>query len=287
MGTWLVRHLRECGDEVVAVDREVEITDDAAVRGAIVAAAPDAVYHLAALSHVGQSWEDPSSVLRINTLGTAAVLDACSRCPTPPTVLFVSSAEVYGQVPADRQPIDEEASLAPVTPYAASKAAAEMLAVQAHLGGGLPVIRVRPFNHVGPGQSTAFVVAALAARIVAAQRSGARSLTVGNLAARRDLTDVRDVVRAYRLAIERGKPGEVYNVCSGSAVSIDEVARRLLAVAGADLRLDVDAALVRPVDVPLVVGDAGRLRQATGWFPTIDLDDTLEAVLQDLRAQVG
>lgn len=283
VGTWLVAHLRSCGDEVVAVDRDVDVTDAAAVRRAVADARPDAVYHLAALSHVGQSWDDPAAVLRVNTLGTAAVLDACCRLPASPAILVVSSAEVYGQVAVDRQPIDEDTPLAPVTPYAASKAAAEMLAIQAHLGNGLRVVRVRPFNHVGPGQSDAFVVAALASRIIAAQTSGADCLTVGNLGARRDLTDVRDVVRAYRLAVEHGEPGAVYNVCSERAVSIDEVAQRLLVAAGADLRLDVDPALFRPIDVPVVVGDHTRLRAATGWSPVIDLDATLAAVLDEQR----
>lgn len=287
VGTWLVDHLRRCGDEVVAVDREVDVTDPEAIGPVLADARPDAVYHLAAFAHVGRSWDDRAEVARVNVVGTAAVLDACRHCASPPRVLLVSSAEVYGVVPAERQPIGEGEPLAPVTPYAASKAAAEQLAVQAHLGDGLPVVRVRPFNHIGPGQSPSFVVPALAARIVAAERSGTTAITVGNLAPRRDMTDVRDVVRAYRLLVTDGRPGEVYNVCSGRAVAIQEVADRLLALAGTDLQLQVDPALVRPTDVPEVRGDRRRITQVTGWVPELALDDTLRAVLDDARERAA
>lgn len=283
VGSWLVDHLRRSGDHVVAVDREVDVTDAVAIADAVASARPDAVYHLAAFAHVGRSWDERSEVTRVNVVGTAAVLDACRRCPTPPRVLLVSSAEVYGVVPAERQPIGEDEPMAPVTPYAASKAAAEQLAVQAALGDDLPVVRVRPFNHIGPGQSDAFVVAALAARIVAAERDGAGTVTVGNLSARRDMTDVRDVVRAYRLLVEHGDQGSVYNVCSGRAVAIEELARGLMALASGDLQLQVDPALVRPTDVPVVQGDRRRITAATGWAPEVPLDETLQAVLDDWR----
>jgi GDP-4-dehydro-6-deoxy-D-mannose reductase len=279
VGNWLSEHLRGCGDEVLSVDREVEITDAVAVREMVTAAAPEVLYHLAALTHVGRSWEGPGEVFAVNALGTLNVLEGARACPLPPRVLIVSSAEVYGSVTEDELPIDEDAPLAPVTPYGASKVAAEFLGVQAHLGYGLPVVRVRPFNHVGPGQSAGFVVASLASRIVEAQRSGTRGIPVGNLGARRDLTDVRDVVRAYRLLMEHGVPGEVYNVCSGRDVSIEEVACQLLELAGVELQLEVDPALARPVDVPVLRGDCGKLHDATGWQPEIDFTKTLRDVL--------
>jgi GDP-4-dehydro-6-deoxy-D-mannose reductase len=285
VGAWLERHLRESGDEVVVVDHEVDVTDAEALQHALLAVAPDAVYHLAALSHVGESWKDPATVLQVNAVGTCNVLAAARRCPQPPRVLLVSSAEVYGVVPEDRLPVSEAFPLAPVTPYAASKVAAEYQGVQAFLAYGLPVIRVRPFNHIGPGQSPSFAVSALAARIVEAVRRGDRQIPVGNLSARRDLTDVRDVVRAYRLLIEEGTPGEVYNVSSGRAVAISEVAEQLLAAAGADLELVVDPGLMRPVDVPVVLGDATKLRSATGWVPALDLATTVRDVLEYWRSQ--
>lgn len=287
VGTWLVPHLRQCGDQVVGIDHEVEITDAEAVWRAVEAARPEAVYHLAAFSHVGRSWEQRVVVTEVNVVGTAAVLDACRRMAEPPRVLLVSSAEVYGVVPEARQPIRETEPLAPMTPYAASKAAAEQIAVQAWLGDRLPVVRARPFNHIGPGQSEGFVVSALAARIARAERDGARVLRVGNLDARRDMTDVRDVVRAYRLLVERGEPGQAYNVCRGDAVAVETLARRLLGLAGTDLELQVDPALVRPTDVPVVQGDSTALRQATGWEPELDLDATLAAVLDDWRRRVA
>ncbi len=192
---------------------------------------------------------------------------------------MTSSAEVYGAVPEELLPVTEEAPLAPVTPYAASKVAAEYLGVQAHLAYGLPVLRMRPFNHVGPGQSSAFVVSALAERIVEARRLGADSIVTGNLTARRDLTDVRDVVRAYRLLAERGAAGEVYNVCSGRDIAIADVAKQMQSLAGVDLHFELDPALARPVDVPVVRGDYTKLHEATGWEPRISLERTLQDVL--------
>ncbi len=279
VGTWLTAHLVESGDDVVAIDHEVDITDGDAVRGALAEAAPEVVYHLAAFTSVGRSWTDPGEVLRVNATGTLYVLEAARACPHPPRVLLISSAEVYGAVPPDLLPVDEDAPLAPVTPYAASKVAAEYLGLQQYLAYGLPVFRVRPFNHVGPGQSSAFVVSALAERIVEARRSGADSIVVGNLTARRDLTDVRDVVRAYRLLGERGVAGEVYNVCSGRDVAISDVAAQLQQLAGTELRFEVDPSLSRPVDVPVVRGDPTKLRAATGWEPSFTLDRTLLDVL--------
>jgi GDP-4-dehydro-6-deoxy-D-mannose reductase len=287
VGTWLTAYLRDQGDDVTGIDHEVNVTDVAAVRPAVWAGAPDAVYHLAALANVGDSWANPGDVLTVNALGTLHVLEAARACAPSPRVLLTSSAEVYGAVVEDQLPITEETPLAPVTPYAASKVAAEYLGVQAYLAYGLPVVRVRPFNHIGPGQSSGFVVAALAARIVEAARVGASTIPVGNLSPRRDLTDVRDIVRAYRLLMESGTPGEVYNVCSGRDVSIADVAERLLTLAGSELELVPDGDLMRPVDVPVVRGDPTRIHGATGWQPEFDLDTTLRDVLDQWRERVA
>jgi GDP-4-dehydro-6-deoxy-D-mannose reductase len=277
VGSWLADHLRELGDEVVAIDREVEITDPTALLGAMSAAAPDAVYHLAALTHVGQSWEEPLQVLEVNIMGTAAVLAAARQCGTDPRVLVTSSAEVYGAVTdPGLLPLSETSPTAPLTPYAASKLA---VVDQAYLGHGQHVITVRPFNHIGPGQTPNFAVPALAKRIVEADRRGSPTIPVGNLSARRDFTDVRDVVRAYRLLVEAGRPGEVYNVCSGRDVSIREIADGLLKLAGTTLEFETDPTLVRPVEVPVLRGDPTRLVDATGWKPEVPLDQTLADVL--------
>jgi GDP-4-dehydro-6-deoxy-D-mannose reductase len=286
VGHWLADHLRERGDHVVSVDKEVDVTDSASLLAALVDAAPDAVYHLAALTHVGQSWDEPLRVLEVNVIGTGALLAAARRCGTDPRVLIVSSAEVYGAVTdPSRLPLDEGAPTAPLTPYAASKLAGEALAVQAFLGHGQPAIIVRPFNHIGPGQSPNFAVAALAQRIVEADRDGATSIPVGNLTARRDFTDVRDVVRAYRLLIESGDPGAVYNVCSGRDVSIQEIADGLLDLAGTSLALESEPTLMRPVEVPVLRGDPTRLTAVTGWKPEIPLEQTLNDVLDYWRSQ--
>jgi GDP-4-dehydro-6-deoxy-D-mannose reductase len=284
VGQWLAAHLKDEGDEVVVIDIETDVSDGAAVRRVVADVAPEAVYHLAAMTHVGESWENPSQVLRVNVLGTAELLAAGRTLDPMPTMLIVSSAEVYGVVGPDQLPLDEATPTAPATPYAASKLAAEAVALQAWRGYGQPVLVVRPFNHIGPGQSPNFAVPALAKRIVEARRSGAASLPVGTLTTRRDFTDVRDVVVAYRLLIERGVPGTVYNVCSGRDVAIAEVAEQLLALARAELELVTDPELVRPVDVPVLRGDAGRLHEATGWAPTIPLATTLADVLTSWEA---
>ncbi|HWF15953.1 MAG TPA: GDP-mannose 4,6-dehydratase [Acidimicrobiales bacterium] len=283
VGQWLAAHLKDHGDEVAVIDLETDVADGTAVRRVLHDVAPDAVYHLAAMTHVGESWEDPSQVLRVNVLGTAEVL-AAARTRPQARVLVVSSAEVYGVVTAEQLPLGESTPTAPASPYAASKLAAEAVALQAWRGYRQPVIVVRPFNHIGPGQSPNFFVPALAKRIVEARRSGAGSLRVGTLTTRRDFTDVRDVVAAYRLLIEKGAPGEVYNVCSGRDVAMSDVAAQLLALAGADLTLETDPELVRPVDVPVLRGDAGRLHAATGWRPSIPLATTLADVLASWEA---
>lgn len=287
VGQWLAAHLEDQGDEVVAIDLETDVADGTAVRRVMDSVRPEAVYHLAALTHVGESWENPGQVLRVNVLGTAEILAAARALETPsaPRVLVVSSAEVYGTVRPEQLPLAEDTPARPVSPYAASKLAAEAVALQAWRGFGQPVIVVRPFNHIGPGQSPNFFVPALAKRIVEARRSGATALRVGTLTTRRDFTDVRDVVVAYRLLVERGASGEVYNVCSGRDVAMAEVAAHLLELARADLELETDPDLVRPVDVPVLRGDCARLRQATGWQPTIPLAATLADVLSSWEEQ--
>jgi GDP-4-dehydro-6-deoxy-D-mannose reductase len=284
VGQWLAAHLKDHGDDVAVIDIETDVADATAVRRVMSDVLPDAIYHLAAMTHVGDSWDDPSQVLRVNVLGTAEILAAARTVPASPRVLVVSSAEVYGVVRPEQLPLDEDAPTAPASPYAASKLAAESVALQAWRGYGQPVVVVRPFNHIGPGQSPNFFVPAMAKRIVEAKRSGLRSLRVGTLTTRRDFTDVRDVVAAYRLLVERGEAGSVYNVCSGQDVAMADVVAQLLELAGADLELETDPDLVRPVDVPVLRGDAARLRAVTGWQPGIALATTLADVLSSWEA---
>ena len=284
VGTWLIRHLEENRHSVVP--GTADITDSAAITAEVTSAAPDAVCHLAGQANVGSSWHTVGETFQVNAVGTLNVLEAARSMAVVPRVLVIGSADVYGTVSPRDLPITENTPLLPVSPYAASKVAAEFLAVQAFLGFGTPVIRARAFNHIGPGQGEGFVVSALAKRIVEAQRDGSPVVTVGNLSARRDFSDVRDVVRAYRLLVESGTPGEVYNVCSGNEISVDEIAQRLMVLSGASLRFEASTEQTRSVDVPVLSGDATKLRATTGWEPQISMDHTLSEVLEWWRAQL-
>jgi GDP-4-dehydro-6-deoxy-D-mannose reductase len=289
VGGHLVEHLRAGGDDVVVLDHHggdgVDITDRLAVSAAIAQTAPDAVFHLAGWADVGSSWAEPVATFKVNAEGTLNVLLACIDAGVA-RVLSVGSADVYGVVTEGELPLTETSSLRPTSPYAASKVAAEFLGLQAHLGRGLGVIGVRAFNHIGPGQSDRFVAPAVAAQIAVNERDGGDTVTVGNLTPRRDFTDVRDVVRAYRLLVEHGTPGEVYNVCTGRALSVQELADHLLTLALHPMHLALDPALRRPVEVPVLLGSADRLRAATGWEPAIPIEQTLADLLEHERAQL-
>ena len=287
VGPHLVAHLEASGDQVVAVDRggatPVDVTDRDAVQAVMRDVRPAAVYHLAALSHVAESWSAAANSFRVNAEGTLNVLVAASDAGVG-RVLVVGSAEEYGAVREADLPIDEDTPLRPMTPYGASKVAADYLALQAYLGGGLETVRARPFNHTGPGQSPRFLVPALARRVAGAERAGEDKVLVGSLDPVRDITDVRDVVRAYRSLVERGEPGEVYNVCSGRGTTVREIAERLLAHAHRNLELVVDENLVRKVEVPRLVGNPSKIGTDIGWSPEIDIDRTLDDVLAAARA---
>jgi GDP-4-dehydro-6-deoxy-D-mannose reductase len=289
VGPHLVAHLEACGDDVLSLDRHgpepFDVTDADAVRTRLHDAHPEVVYHLAALSHVGESWQNPSSSFRVNAEGTLNVLHTCTEIGVE-RVLVVLSSEEYGRVSETELPLTEASPVRPVTPYGVAKAAADLLALQAFLGDGLATVRARPFSHTGPGQSPRFVVPALAARIARAERDEIDEIPVGSLDAVRDITDVRDIVRAYRLLVEHGGPGAVYNVCSGHGVSVREIADHLLARANRPIRLVTDPDLVRPVEVPRLVGSNDLLRSATGWAPEIPLEQTLTDVLETARADL-
>lgn len=286
VGRHLTAHLEAMGDEVVALAEGVDIADQAAVARAIGRCEPHVVYHLAGWSHVGESWEHPVEVMRVNVGGTAAVLDAVHRSGGAARVLVVGSSDAYGSFEPDDLPLTEDLPLRPISPYGASKAAGEVVAEQAWRGRGLPVVMTRSFNHTGPGQAPGFVVPALARRMLEALEKGTRDVRVGNLSARRDLLDVGDAVRAYRLLALRGEPGRAYNVCSGRAVAMTEIASRLADMVGGEVDLVVDPKLVRPVDVPLVVGSNERIRADTGWEPLVPLDDTLRSVVEHQKGQM-
>jgi GDP-4-dehydro-6-deoxy-D-mannose reductase len=287
VGPWLLAHLRESGDEVLGLTETTDITDPDALQDVLATAAFDAVYHLAAQSNVGLSWADPAGTFAVNAMGTLNLCTAAARSSRRPRVLIISSAEVYGKVPAAALPIGEDQPLAPVTPYAASKASAEMIGLQAWLGRGLEVVRTRAFNHTGPGQGPGFVVPDLAAQVARAARGELDRITTGNLEVSRDMTDVRDIVRAYRLLMVHGEPGGVYNVCGGKAVLISDLLHRMMKIAGTDVPIWMDPERARPVDVPEVSGDPSRINALTGWQPDIPLDRTLADVLARFEPQPG
>jgi GDP-4-dehydro-6-deoxy-D-mannose reductase len=286
VGRHLGRHLTDRDVDVISLDvgdaQPIDITDRDAVNRRIADVSPDIVFHLAARSHVGASWTDGDLLTAVNVDGTRAVVEACVRAGVA-RVLVVGSAEQYGAVDPHDLPIAEDTACRPLTPYGRSKVEAEAVALEAHRTYGLGVVCTRAFNHTGPGQSPAFLVPGLAARIAAAERDGVDEISLGNGDPVRDFSDVRDVVRAYVLLAEHGIAGEVYNVCSGRGVRVGDVAGRLIARAAQPLRVIAATELMRPVDIPVLVGDPAKLVAATGWVAEHDLDDTLDAVLAAAR----
>jgi GDP-4-dehydro-6-deoxy-D-mannose reductase len=258
----------------------VDILDRRAVSAAIERIKPGVVYHCAGAAHVGLAWERTEATFAVNVRGTPHLLDALAAAGGAARVLVTGSALVYR--PAD-EPLTEEHPLGPAGPYALSKLAQEMLGQ--HADGSVQVITPRAFNHFGPRQSAGFSTAGFA-RQIAAIEAGQQlpEIAVGNLDARRDLTDVRDTVRAYQLIAERGEAGRAYNVCSGRAVAIGDVLQMLVSRARVAIRVRADPARFRPADVPLLVGDPRRLRDELGWEPAIPLEKTLDDLLAYWRA---
>lgn len=294
-GRWLVRELASAG-HVVATDRDdgvrVEITDRPAVMALIDRTRPDLVFHLAAVSFGPDADADPARALEVNVGGTAVLIDALGRQARPPAVVAVSSAEVYRLTETAGRPVDETTPTVPIRPYGLSKLGQESVALAMSSAMDVRVAVVRPFNHTGPGQRAVFAIPAYAQRIVDARARGAGVITAGNMDVRRDIADVRDVVVAYRLVGEglvagTIPPGSRFNVATGTARRIGEIVDRLGILAGYPVRAEVDPALVRAGDPPLVVGDATALRAATGWRPGIPFDETLTAVLADLARRRG
>ena len=248
---------------------------------------PHTVYHLAALSHVGNSWEGRRATLEVNLLGTDAVLDAVARTDREATVVVVSTGQVYGATDEQAMPLDETAAARPRSPYAASKLCAEVLGRQATDSGMARAVMVRPFNFAGPGQEPTFVCSDFARQIAVAEATGRGApIRVGNLEARRDFTHVRDMARGFQAAAERGLPGATYNLCSGQGTSIQEVLDELMALSTAEIPVEVDPERFRPVDVPLFIGDGSLAQRELGWKPEIPMSQTLQETLEYWRERV-
>ncbi len=285
VGGHLLLRLQRQGCQVVACDREVDVTDPVGFRRAIRQARPDALIHLAAQSSVAASWRDPADAYRINYRGTLTVLSVLLDEVPRARVLLIGSSDAYGPGTPSGRDIRESDPLAPASPYARSKAAAELLGGLA-AEQGLSVVRVRAFTHIGAGQSDHFVASSFAkqvAEIAAGQRPP--RIAVGNLGSVRDLLDVNDVVDAYARLLDPAVPPGIYNVASGRGVAVREVLETLLDLAQVKAEVEVDPARYRKADYR--VGDASRLRQATGWEPRIPLRETLANVLAYWRRRTA
>lgn len=261
-----------------------DVTRTEALRGALDASAPDAIFHLAGVAFVPAASSDPGGAFEVNTVAAVRLLaevGARRRAGTlDPVVLVVGSGEQYGRHDSRDQPLTERAEQRPLNVYAASKAAQEVAAFAAHRGWGVRVVATRSFNHGGPGQSPGFLVPALVGRALALRAAGGTTLSVGNTSTVRDFLHVSDVARAYIALAERGAAGEAYNVASGRGVTVAQIAERVLALLGVQAKLEVDPALVRSVEVPELVGDAAKLRAATGWAAERSLDSLIEDVIR-------
>jgi GDP-4-dehydro-6-deoxy-D-mannose reductase len=264
-----------------------DLNDADATMRAIVAARPSVIYHLAGQPFVPESFRDPAGTLSTNTLGALHIFLSLLELRSPTRVLVVGTNEEYGKITEEDLPIGELTPLRPANPYGVSKAAQSLLSYQYHLSHNLDIVRVRPFTHIGPRQNERFVTAAFA-RQIARIELGLQPpvVQVGNLSARRDFTDVRDMVRAYALTVEHGEPGAVYNVGSGQAVMVRELLDMLLAASTARVEVRLNPELMRPIDIPVVVCDASRLRERSGWTPSIPLEQTLGDILDYWRAEV-
>lgn len=290
VGEWLLPELAANGHEVVAAPGpdQLDIADrDGLMRWLSSSGRPDGVIHLAGMAFAPDAHDDPSEAFRVNVAGTIALFEALRCLDIRPAVLVSGSADVYGAPRSQDLPLTEQAPLAPLLPYSISKAAQEAVAIEAGTRYGFPVVVTRSFNHAGPGQRPVFVVAAMARRVLALHRGETTSIPTGNVEVRRDLSDVRDVVRAYRLLLEGavdgslGLPPVIVNVASGRVVTVRWVIEQLCALAGVQPALEVDASLVRASDPVEIAGDSSLLNRLTGWRPTIPLEQTLADVLSD------
>jgi GDP-4-dehydro-6-deoxy-D-mannose reductase len=276
------RHLRErLGDAFLSY--EGDVLDAGALAAAVADARPDAVVHLAAESSVADSWVDPARAWSVNVLGTVNVLEAVREAGLPPRLLFSSTCEVYGR--AARFPTPESALQSPLTPYAASKAAAEVACGQ-YARNGLDVVVTRAFHHEGPGRDERFALGSWTQQIARLEESGGGVLEVGDLSAERDICDVRDVCRAYTLMLDGAVEAGTYNVASGRSVSMSRVVEVLVSLARCPVEVRERAERRRPVEIPRMQGDPSRLREATGWRPEIPLEQTIADTLEAARVAV-
>ena len=288
VGPYLSEHLVNSGDEVIGTSNSAggpDLLDSGGWRDLVAEHSPEVIYHLAGWSDVGGSWKNPKTSFAVNALGTQSVMEAVRTTQTACRIVLISSADVYGTTSPEQLPITESTPTRPNSPYGVSKVAAEELARQYYRGWGIETIIARPFNHIGPGQSVKFAAPGFASRIVDCELVGGGIVTHGNLSARRDFTDVRDVVRAYRLLAIQGVPGDTYNICSGEDVAMSDLLKELVSMAKVPIETRTDPELMRPVELAVLRGSFERLAQATGWSPTIEITETLRDILVHARTQ--
>jgi GDP-4-dehydro-6-deoxy-D-mannose reductase len=277
-------------DNLVSVQKDVatipcDLTEPGAAAAALRLVRPDRVFHLAGASVIGTSWALRADVLRTNLEATYHLCEGLRRHPVP--CLIVSSGDVYGAVPESEQPVAESRPLAPLSPYALSKACQELYVGYYVRSEGLPLVVVRAFSHVGPRQGLGFVWSDIARQVAEIEkRRGPAVLEIGTTTTRRDFTDVRDMVRAYWLLLGRARPGDTYNAASGTIVSIQDVVEGFLARSTHPIEVRQVPQRLRPVDIPVLSGDASRLRTLTGWAPAVPFQRSLEDVLDDWRQRV-
>ncbi len=278
-------HIDHLADAIVM--EECDLRDSTSVMRIIQKIRPDRIFHLAAQSFVPTSWHAPGESLSTNILGTLHLFEAVRQTDIDPIIQVACSSEEYGLVLPEELPIAETNPLRPLSPYAVSKVGQDLLAYQHFKSYGLKAIRTRGFNHTGPRRGDVFVCSNFAKQIAEIEAGRKEPvLSVGNLEAKRDFTDVRDMVRAYWLATERCEPGEVYNICSGVAYAIGEVAEMLLAMTDVPIEIRQDPARMRPSDVPVLQGDNTKFVKATGWLPSIPFEQTLGDILNYWRERV-
>ncbi len=248
---------------------------------------PDFVFHLAAQSFVQSSWASPANTMEMNTVGSVHLFEAVRRAQIDPVIQIACSSEEYGLVLRNETPVKETNPLRPLSPYAVSKVAMDYLGYQYYQSYGIKIIRTRGFNHTGPRRGEVFVTSNFAKQIAEIEKGRKDSIIeVGNLDAQRDWTDVRDMARAYLLAVKKCEYGEVYNVCSEKAVTVSDMLNLLLSFSKIKVKIVKDSSRIRPSDVPILLGDCGKFKKATGWKPEIPFEKTMKDLLNYWRERV-
>jgi len=266
---------------------ECDIKDAFAMKTVIAEVKPSQIFHLAAQSYVPFSWRAPEETLTTNIIGEVNLFEAVKQAGIDPLIHIAGSSEEYGMVLPEEVPIKETNPLRPLSPYGVSKVAQDLLGYQYFKSYGLKIIRTRAFNHTGPRRGAVFATSNFARQIIEIEKKKRESVIyVGNLDATRDFLDVRDVARAYALALEKGVPGEVYNIASGKGIKIKDMLDRLVALSNVDLEIKQDPTRLRPSDVELLIGSSEKFRKRTGWEPRIPFDQTLRDLLDYWRMKI-